>query len=85
MFKDDKTHVNETYQIMFLLIDEQMKATSRVARGRQVLNALWHDLTSDVYVTTVVTWQTVASVELSGNNLSEFSNRWYKVLKETRV
>ena len=39
-FKDDKTHVNEASQIMFLLIDEQMGATGKVARGRQVLNAL---------------------------------------------
>ena len=62
-----------------------MNATGRVARGRHVLNALWYDLTSAVYVTIVVTWQTLASVELSGNNLPDFSNRWFKVLKEIRV
>ena len=79
-FKDDKTHVNETFQIMLLLMDEQRKAADGVARGRQVLNVLWHDLTSGIYVTTVVTWHTLASVELSGTNFSDFSNRWYKVL-----
>ena len=84
-FKGDTKNVNETSQIMFLLIDEQMNATGRVARGRHVLNASWHDLTSGIYVTTLVTWQTLASVELSGNKLSDFSNRWYKVLKEIRV
>ena len=84
-FKGDKTNVNETSQIMFLLIEEQMQATGRAARGRQVLNALWHDLTAGIYVTIVITWQTVASVELSGNNLSDFSNRWSNVLKEMRL
>ena len=38
LFKDDKVHVTETSQRMFLLIDEQMGATGKVARGRQVLD-----------------------------------------------
>ena len=67
---------------MFLLIDEQMGATGKAARGRQVLNALWHDLTFGIYVTIVVTWQTLAGVQLSGNNLTDFSHRWYKVLRD---
>ena len=81
-FKDDKAHAIETSQIMFLLIDEQMETTGKVARGRQVLNVLWHNLTSGIYTTTVATWQTLAGVELGSNNLSDFSNRWYKVFKE---
>ena len=36
-------------------------------------------------MTTVVSWQTLASVELSGNNVADFSSRWYNVLKEIRV
>ena len=56
---------------MFLFIEDQTKRTGRVARGRQVLNALWHDLTSCIYVTTIVTWQTLASDSLHGNNLSD--------------
>ena len=75
-FEDDKAHVIETSQIMFLLIDEQMGATGKVARGRQVLNVLWP---------TVVTWQTLAGVQLSGNNLTDFNHGWYKVLKDIRV
>ena len=31
-FKDDKTNVNEASQIMFLLVDEQMKATGSSPR-----------------------------------------------------
>ena len=74
-FKDDKTNVNGTYQIMFLLIDEQMETTGKVARGRQVLNVLWHHLTSGIYTTTVVTWQTLAGVQLIGSNLTDFNHR----------
>ena len=70
---------------MFLLIDEQMGATGKVARGRQVLNTLWHDLTSGIYITIVVTWQTLGGVQLSGNNLTDFNHRRYKVLKEIRI
>ena len=66
-FKDDKAHVTETSQRMLSLIDEQMGATGNVARGRQVLNVLWHNLTSGIYTTTVVTWQTLAGVQLIGN------------------
>ena len=84
-FKDDKARATETSQIMFLLIDEQMGATGKDTRGRQVLNVLWHNLTSGIYITTVVTWQTLAGVQLSGNNLTDFNHRWYKVLKEIRV
>ena len=84
-FKDDKAHVTETSQITLLLVDEQIGATGKIARGRQVLNVLWHDLTSGIYITTVVTWQTLAGVQLSGNNLTDFNHRWYKVLKEIRV
>ena len=83
-FKDDQAHVTETSQIMFLLIDEHMETTGKVARGRQVLNALWHNLTSGIYTTTVVTWQTLAGVQLVGNNLTDFNHRWYKALKEIR-
>ena len=84
-FKDDKAHVIETSQRMFLLIDELMGATGKVARGRQVLNTLWHDFSSGIYVTTVVTCQTLGGVQLSGNNLTDFNHRWYKVLKEIKV
>ena len=84
-FKDDKAHVTETSQRIFLLIDEQMDTTGKVARGRQVLNLLWHNLTSGIYVTTAVTWQTLAGVQLIGNNLTDFNHRWYKVLKEIRT
>ena len=68
-----------------MLIDEQMGAAGKVARGRQVLNALWHDRTSGLFVTTVVTWQTLAGVQLSGNKLADICHRWYKVLKSIRV
>ena len=70
---------------MFLFSEDQMRRTGRVARGRQILDALWHDFTSGIYVTTVVTWQTLGSVSLHGNNLSDVSFRWYKVLAEVRV
>ena len=70
---------------MFLLVGEQTKTTRRVVRGRQVLNALGHVLTSGVYVTDVVTWRTLANVEPRGNNLAEFTNRWYRVLAAIRV
>ena len=50
-----------------------------------MLNQLWHNLTSGIYVTTAVTWQTLAGVELIGNNLTDFNHRWYKVLKEIRT
>ena len=60
---------------MILLVDEQMDTTGKVARGRQVLNLLWHNLTSGIYTTTVVTWQTLAGVQLIGNNLSDFKSQ----------
>ena len=84
-FKDDKAHVIESSQIMCLLIDEQMETTGTVAIGRQVLNVLWHNLTSGIYITTVVTWQTLAGVQLNGNNLTDFNHSWYKVFKENRT
>ena len=84
-FKDDKAHVTETSQRIFLLIDEQMDTTGKVARGRQVLNLLWHNLTSGIYVTIAVTWQTLAGVQLIGNNRTDFNHRWYRVLKEIRT
>ena len=84
-FKDDKAHVTETSQRMFLLIDEQMGATGNAARWRQVLKTLWHDLTFGIYVPIVVTWQTLGGVQRSGNNFTDFNHRWYKVLKEIRV
>ena len=73
-FKNDETNVNDLSQIMSVPMDEQMKATGRAARGRQALDVLWHDLTSGIYFPAVATWQTLASVELTGNNLSDFSN-----------
>ena len=68
-----------------MLIDEQMDSTAKVARGRQVLNILWHNLTSGIYVTTAVTWQTLAGVQLIGNNLTDGNHGWYKVPKEIRT
>ena len=85
LFKDDKAHSTGSSQIIWLLIDEHMGATGKVARGRQVLNVLWHNLTSGVYITTVVTWQTLAGVQLNGSNSTDFNHRWYKVLKEIRT
>ena len=84
-FKDDKTQVNNASQIMLLPIDDQRKKAGRVTRGRHVLNALWHDLTSGIYVATVIARQTLASVELSGDHLSDLSFRWCKMLAAARV
>ena len=33
----------------------------------------------------MVTWQTLAGVQLIGNKLSDFNHRWYKVLREIRT
>ena len=39
-FKDDTINTSETSQRMLLMVEEQMKATGKVVRGRHVLNAL---------------------------------------------
>ena len=48
-FRDDRNNKNHHSQKLFLLTQEQLNGSDRLPRGRQVLNSIWHELTSGVY------------------------------------
>ena len=57
-FRDDRNNNNHQSQKLFLITQEQINGCDRLPRGRQVLNSIWHELTSGVCTTTIFTWLT---------------------------
>ena len=81
-FRDDRNNKNLQSHKLFLLTQEQLCMSDHLPRGRQVLNSIWHELTSGVYTTTIFTWFTLAKVQLHGNDLGGFQIAWFSVLNE---
>ena len=81
-FRDDRNNNNHHSQHLFRFTQEQLNGYDRLSRGRQVLNSIWHELTSGVCTTTIFTWFTLANVQLHGNDLGGFQVAWFSVLNE---
>ena len=73
-FRDDTNNKNHKSQKLFLITQEQLRRCDRLPRGRQVLNSIWHELTSGVSTATIFTWLSLATVQLHGNDLGRFPN-----------
>ena len=84
-FTDDKGKTGEQGQRIFLLASKQIQESGMIPRGRQMINLMWHDLSSGIYVSTVFTWITLTEINLEGNKLMEFQLRWNAVLEEISV
>ena len=84
-FRDDRNNNKHHSQKRLLITQEQLNGCDRLPRGRQVLNSMWHELTSGVYTTTVFTWFTLAKVQLHGNNLGGFEIAWFSDLNEIEI
>ena len=84
-FRDDRHNKNHPSQKLFLITQGQLNGCDRLHRGGQVLNSIWHELTSGVYTTTIFTWFILAKVQLHGNGLGGFQIAWFSVLNEIEV
>ena len=52
-FREDRNNNNRQSPKLFLITQEQINQCICLPRGRQVLNSIWHELTSGDYITTV--------------------------------
>ena len=76
---DNKT---DSAQRLWLKRQNQMDTEFLIARGRQILNHIFQDLSLQMYYSSAFNVMTLARVHCVGNNIADFNNRWFAVLSE---